>query len=540
MAAQPEPDITFFDAIEAYCDRLSQRPGATVGVHVSTRAAHYDITVERWGTERRTVWSASGLKGRFTPPPPDADSHGCRWPVTVEIPIGEEWESGFYLVTVRADDDRARAEGRDVARTGFVVRTGDGPEARAGRSLLVLATNTWNAYNTWGGSSLYTGGTQVAFARPWSRGMLDRDPTERDDRKAWPARWGEEPDPDGERFQEYRLSRGYSAAVGSSGWYQYERRFVEWAEGEDRRFDYAVSTDLEQDPSIADGYELILGIGHDEYWSGPQRDVVEAHVRRGGRYVSLSGNTMFWQVRVEPVTDTGRSTMVCHKYSAHETDPVMAGFTVVGSEDDGRGIPDPGRMTGMWADPVVGRPEAAFLGGSSVWGLYNRFGRAVRRGSGAFTVYRPDHWLLAGTNLGYGDLLGARHGAVGYETLGCRIQFDEFQQPVRAGDDGTPDAMEIVAFCPASNVGAGEYPKSISALSDQGDLEFIAQRIHGDLSPDSLARARNGTAIVAEVYPFGPDAGSVVTVGTTDWVFGLVDDESVIRVTANALDGPPR
>ena len=36
--------------------------------------------------------------------------------------------------------------------------------------------------------------------------------------------------------------------------------------------------------------------------------------------------------------------------------------------------------------------------------------------------------------------------------------------------------------------------------------------------------------------PFGAGGGEVVTVGTTDWVFGLADDPAVQRVTANALN----
>ena len=286
-----------------------------------------------------------------------------------------------------------------------------------------------------------------------------------------------------------------------------------------------MSSDLERDPGVLDGYTTVVSVGHDEYWSAGQRDAVEAHVRDGGRFVSFSGNTMFWQVRLEEVAGTGRDTMVCHKYSAHETDPVVA---------DGR----PTEMTGMFADPLVGRPEAAFLGGGSAWGLYVRFGKAVARGSGAFTVYRHDHWLLDGTDLRYGDLLGAADGCVGYETLGCRIQLDDFHMPIRRGGDDTPEDMTIVAFSPSSNLGAGEYPKSISALSDQGDLEFIARRLHGDLSERSLALARFGNAILAEVHPFGPDGGQVITVGTTDWVFGLPDDLAVARVTGNALRGP--
>ena len=36
--------------------------------------------------------------------------------------------------------------------------------------------------------------------------------------------------------------------------------------------------------------------------------------------------------------------------------------------------------------------------------------------------------------------------------------------------------------------------------------------------------------------PYGPGAGQVVIIGTTDWVFGLADDPAVARVTANVLD----
>ncbi len=520
----PEPDITFYDDIEGYCDALSYGPGETVGLHVSTRAERWSVRIERWGAERQEVWSAADLPGLFTPAPDDADRNGCRWPVTAELTVGDDWRSGFYLVTLTA---HGAEPGRDMAHTGFVVRAAADAARRTDGSpavLLVLATNTWNAYNTWGGASLYTGGRQVAFARPWSRGMLCRPPTERDDRKARPIRWGEKADVDGEIFQRYRLDRGYAPSIGSSGWYLYERRFAEWAEADGHRLDYAVSSDLEHDPGVLDGYTTVLSVGHDEYWSAAQREAVEAHVRGGGRFVSFSGNTMFWQVRLENVTGTDRETMVCHKYTAHETDPVVAA---------GR----PAEMTGMFADPLVGRPEAAFLGGGSAWGLYVRFGRSVARGSGAFTVYRHDHWLLEGTDLGYGDLIGATHGCVGYETLGCRIQLDDMHMPVRRGGDDTPADMTIVAWTPSSNLGVGEYPKSISALSDQGDLEFIAERIHGDLSERSLALARYGTAILAEVYPFGPDGGQVVTVGTTDWVFGLPDDLEVARVTTNALRG---
>ena len=505
-------DQTFHDEIEGYCGALSYVAGDLIELHVSTHAASFDVTIERWGAGRESVWTSAGVPGSFFEPPVDADANGCGWPVSVTLDIDESWRSGFYLVTLTAhgaDEDRA------VAHTGFVVRA-----ASPGSTLYVLPTNTWNAYNTWGGKSLYTGGTQVSFHRPFARGMLCRPEVDRDDRKARPTRFRETPDADGHIFQEYRTTNVYPSAIGSTGWFTHGRRFVEWAESEGYEFDYAVSSDLDT-PGMLDGYDSVVLVGHDEYWTAPERRTVEAFVERGGNLASFSGNTMFWRVRIEP--GTHGTTMVCHKYAGHQNDPALGSETPV---------------SGMWADPVVGEPEWTLLGGGSAFGLYHRFGQATAQGVGGFIVYRDEHWLFADTGLRYGDVLGRDDGAVGYETVGCPITFDDYQRPVPNGfalSLGVPKSTEIVAHVPSSNLGVGEYPKSIAALSDQGDLEFIANRIFGD-DPDSLAKARYGNAVMLTCKPYGDDGGEVITIGTTDWVFGLADDPAIQQVTGNVLN----
>lgn len=508
-------DITAYDAVEGYAGRLSVRPGDEVTLHVRCTTPTFDVAVHRWGARRELVHEQHAIPGVAHDIPADADANGCGWPVAVTIVVPEHWRSGFHHVTLTAHGAPAD---RAVGHAGFVVRAAEPPQRGSGRMLLVLATNTYNAYNTWGGCSLYTGGHQVSFRRPWGRGLVARPYTERDDRKSRPARWGEEADIDGEIYQRYRFDHGLPGFMGSTGWFTYERRFVEWAERHGHQFDMAVSTDLDDDPAVVDGYDLVLGVGHDEYWTAAGRDVVERHVAGGGNYASFSGNTMFWQVRLVD----GGDAMVCHKYRAHLADPVM-GTTLERS------------MSGMWADPVVDRPEVAFLGGGSAYGLYSRFGRATARGSGAFTVMRDSHWLFDGTDLRYGDLLGARDGVVGYETVGCRLQLDHHQLPVAAPDSGAPHDIQIVATAPSSNLAMGEYPSSIAALDDQGDLEFVAARLYGRVDDDSIARVRHGNAVMAVGRPFGETGGEVVTIGTTDWVFGLADDPAVGRVTENVL-----
>ncbi len=500
-------DVTHYDAVEAYCNQLSYLPGETVELHVRCATATYDLIVARWGSA--TVYSCEALAGTVPVTPPDADANGCRWPVATTIPVGSDWSSGVYLVTLRA---HGAVEERSIGYAMFVVRA---PRPTAS-TLLVLASNTYNAYNNWGGRSLYTGGHQVSFDRPFGRGMLLRPSTERDDRKSRPCLPGEEPDVDGAVYQEYRFAHGYPGYMSSSGWFTYERRFVEWAMDNGIVLDIAVSSDLERVPGLTDGYRLVLGVGHDEYWSAGQRDAVEGYVAGGGNYASFSGNTMFWQVRL---SDGGRR-MTCHKYSAHRTDPVL-------------GTDQQRSMSGLWCDPLVARPEWSFLGGGSAFGLYSRFGRATPRASGGFTVYRDGHWLFEGTGLRYGDQLGAAYGAVGYETVGVKLNFDDVGLPISLTPGAPP--TEVVAFSPASNLGAGDYPASVAAGADQCDLEFMAERLYGDLSAESLAKVRHGNAAMLTCRPFGDSGGQVVTIGTTDWVYAL-PDPAVSQITANVIN----
>jgi len=512
-ATTPIADVTRFDAVEGYCGQLSYRPGDEVTLHVASRSAQFDVEVYRWGATRELVWSQLGVVGIDHAVPADADANGCGWPVAVRFTVPSEWRSGFFHVVLRGHDDPSDAA---AGHAQFVVRSAT-PRARA---LLVIATNTYNAYNNWGGCSLYTGGNAVCFDRPFGRGMIWRPGTERDDRKSRPRYTGEQHDIDGLAYQAYRGALDYPGYIGSSGWFTYERRFVEWAEADGFEFDYAVSSDLELDPTALDGYQVVLCVGHDEYWSAAQRDAVERFVHGGGNLATFSGNTMFWQVRLEPLAGQHGRRMVCHKYSAQLTDPVM-------------GTAEQHTMSGMWADPVVGRPETSILGAGSAWGLYSRFGLATPRGSGAFTVYRDGHWMFEGTDLRYGDLLGVDAGVVGYETVGCKLTFDDYQLPVAAGGDGTPADIEVVAFTPAGNLRVGEYPKSIAAKDDQGDLEFVAERLYGRLDADSIARVRHGNAVMLTCRPT-EGSGEVVTIGTTDWVYGLADP-MVARVTRNVL-----
>ncbi len=515
-------------AVEGYAGRLSYEPGETVTLHLSvTRAgilgdvvpgdgpARCDVSVIRDGAAPQVVWRASDLAVDAHPVPDDAAAAGARWPAILEIPVTDEWRSGFHVVELRSRPVGAAPGGETVRHAGFAVRPRLGrPTAPA---LLALATNTWNAYNDWGGPNLYTGGTHVSFARPFARGYVDR-PDAAANRN---ANLGPRPDPDVEKWIAYVFAADVSPWAGCAGWPGWERPFVVWAERNGCAVDVCTNADLAERPELLEGYPLLLSVGHDEYWSWEMRDAVDAHLARGGNVAFLSGNTSYWQVRLE---DDGR-TMVGYKMTARTDDPVV-------------GTADAHRLTSMWSDPWIGRPETAMTGVSFTRGGYARIGRATPLGTGGYTVWRPEHWLLAGTELRYGDQLGAAHIVVGYECDGCALTLAD-GRPVPTHADGCPPGFEVVASAPAhlwsKTAEVDEYPSGLSALRAIGELEETADLLFGDHEPATTARIAHGHAVLGAYRSAG--GGTVVTTGCTDWVHGLAGgDPTVEQVTRTVLD----
>ncbi len=317
-----------------WCWPQSVRPGESVTLHVEGDRP-VEVAVVR-----------DGLTPRLQRRVPGSDR---------TITTGEDWPPGLYLVLLD-----------DAAPTAWFVVRG------AAAIVLELATNTWNAYNDVDGPNLYTGAVEVSFARPLAPGMLAKaDDTPRVGRRGY-----------GRATRDQELTSWH----GMAGWAGQERRFVRWAEANGLDIGYATNHDLEQHPDVLAGCRLLLSVGHDEYWTWGMRDTVDAFVAAGGNVAFLSGNTCYWQVRVEG------DVMVGYKHR-HAEDPVQSHLT-----------------TTMWADPITGRPEAEMTGVSFTRGGYHRIASSVPNGTGGYEVHRPEHWMLAGTELRRGDQLGADDG----------------------------------------------------------------------------------------------------------------------------------
>ncbi|MEL6984944.1 MAG: N,N-dimethylformamidase beta subunit family domain-containing protein, partial [Actinomycetota bacterium] len=207
---------------------------------------------------------------------------------------------------------------------------------------------------------------------------------------------------------------------------------------------------------------------------------------------------------------------------------------------------DDRRLTSMWSDPRIGRPETSTTGLSFTRGGYHRIGDAVAGGQGGYTVHRPDHWVLANTGLAAGDLLGAESTIVGYEVDGCALTWppptgsDPSPAPVPTGEDGAPSTLEILASAPARLISITddrcEAPAALWASVDPpGDLEGVAMILHDTPHPtqEQLDALGSGHAVLGL---FTKGDGMVFNAGTTDWAYGLDDDGPVGQVTTNVIE----
>lgn len=437
--------------IDGYTHQLSYAPGEEIEFRISTSATHYSLEIARLGATREVVFSQTELPGAAHPIPENASSHGCGWPTAFTLTVPETWESGYYEGTLRATDSGGTYVYRN-RRTAestlfFIVRP-----AKPGANtpiLLQLSTNTYNAYNNWGGFSLYgyhgqsqLQGNRVSFDRP---------------------------------------------AVGI--FKQWELPFVVWAEQNGYALDYAANSDLEFHPELLANYRLVLSIGHDEYWSGPMRDTLEAFIASGGNVAFLSGNSVCWQVRSE---DAGRA-LVCWKQNFHQDAVYKTG--------------DYRTLSTLWSHHLVGRPENELTGVGFLYGGYHRSHGQFMDGPAEYTVHRPEHWVFEGTNLSQNDTFGGADTIVGYECDGCELTYED-GLPVPTHRDGTPQGFTILATAPVR-----WHPD---------DCEWYEQ----------WEKGRTGAATMG-IYTKG---GTVFTAATTDWAHGLAGGDAVVeRVTHNVL-----
>ena len=243
--------------------------------------------------------------------------------------------SGVYLARPTRQDGAAAGQASHIV---FIVRD----DSRIADIVFQTSDTTWQAYNQYGGNSLYCGapfsnaGTAYGCAGRAVKVSYNRPMDTRNH------------DPQSFLFNaEYPMIR-FLEANGYNVKY--------WSGVDTDRFGANAVMGL----TSAKKPKIFLSTGHDEYWSGAQRTNVENARNAGVNLSFMSGNEVYWKTRWEPAITgamAGHRTLVSYK----ET---LAGAKIDPSTE----------WTGTWRDPRFspplgtsdgGRPENALIG--SIW-----------------------------------------------------------------------------------------------------------------------------------------------------------------------------
>ncbi len=388
-----------------------------------------------------------------------------RWPVSAHFDVPHDAPSGVYAARVRLAGQAAK----DALVVPFVV-TRRKPR-HEGVVAVLAATNTWHAYGRRPTKELAVSGlTSSCYSthsngRPFFHIGL---------RMPIPM------------AQPYAFESSRSQRTQSTHLVRNERFLEAWLDREGYAFEMVTDLDLHEAPELLDGFAALAIVGHSEYWSDRARQGVIDYLKRGGKVLSLSGDTM--TVRV--TFDDDVSVMECRKLVDNEDarwlSPTMWG-ECWHSEDGAPG--GSFRRSGKPPYDVLGMSFKGMIDD----GAANAFA--------PYTVVAPDHFLLNTPHKA-----AAEDGRIGLHSL---------------NGSGGASGYEFDANLDRTGLGPAPLPgvTTLASAFGQRNIEWLGEPDHGaDL-----------------IYWERPDGGVVVNFGSIASAGALPVDPAFANIVHNTL-----
>jgi hypothetical protein len=337
--------------VSGYVSEQALRPGQTERIYVSAPGSpSVRIAIYRMGWYAGAGGHEVLASGALPLVPQPGCRHRfatgltvCHWHPTLSFAIPSALPSGVYIAKLSA-------------RTGqsdclFVVL------ATQPQPLLAqLPTSTYEAYNAWGGDSLYPGGTDRVRITHSTQGVA------------------------------VSYDRPYDSVTGAGQFFARDVAMVWFLERYGYPVSYTTSESVDEDPGQLLGHRAVIDFGHSEYWSQRQEHGFAAALKAGTDLLFLGSDTMAWRVR----------------YAAH---------TLVSYKQYAALDPDRRQPTG----PFPG--GGASLTGSAYQGCITPRLRGPGPPTYRYFAWSPapslqPRWLFAGTGITRRTRI---HGIVGYE-----------------------------------------------------------------------------------------------------------------------------
>jgi len=327
--------------IEGFADHVSAKLGDRVRLFVSSKARHFHVEAFRFGyyggRGARLIWRSAWVGGhrqtktRFVAGTRMVEA---AWKPSLAFRITSAWVQGVYLLLLVGGD----------GSKSYVPLTVRNDSSRADL-VIQLPTTTWQAYNLWGGYSLYFG----------TRGASNR-------------------------AHVVSFDRPYSTTRGAPDFMDRARPLIALAERKGFDVTYWTDNDFHQRPLLLRHHRALITLGHDEYWSSEMRAGALGARAHGVNLAFLGSNADYRHIRLVASRLGGARHEIDYKTDWRQ-DPLYG----VRNRD----------VTSEWRTGPVPRPESALNGG-----LYQ-----CNPVQADMIVVRPTSWLFAGTGTYGGDHL---------------------------------------------------------------------------------------------------------------------------------------
>ncbi len=427
-------------SIQGFATQISVNKGEIVRFKIKTTATSYRLEIYRLGYYNNlgarliATISPSASLPQSQPNPLSDPATGLldcgNWGESASWQVPATATSGIYIVKL------VRADNGGASHMIFVVRDDQG----ASDILFQTSDTTWQAYNSYGGNSLYSGAPagrayKVSYNRPFN-----------------------------------------TRAGGTSfDWvFNAEYPMLRWLEANGYNVSYTTGVDSDVHGNLLASHRVFLSVGHDEYWSRAQRSNVEAARAAGTHLAFFSGNEIFWKTRWENSIDgsaTPCRTLVCYKETTA----------------DAKIDPSP-TWTGTWRDPRFSPPSD---GGRPENGLSGTiFSVNASQPTDRITVpfAYSSHWFWSHTGvdaLASGGTASLVNGSLGYE-------WDEspdngFQAPGLLHLSSTTISGLVLLLDYGSTYGVGTATHSLSLYRhSSGAFVFGAGTVQWSWGLDSV------------------------------------------------------
>ena len=301
-------------SVAGYVSAPAVMPGEVERIYVSAPGSRWvRIRIFRigWyhGAGGREVFASHRLRALDQPRCAHVYATGltqCRWDPTLSLRVPSSLPSGVYIAKLTT--------GTGASDCLFVVES-----VRPQPLLAQLPTATYEAYNGWGGDSLYPGGNDRVGVTGTTQGVA------------------------------VSYDRPYDSVTGAGQFFARDVAMIWFLERYGYPVSYTTSESVDSDPGQLSGHRALIDFGHSEYWSRRQQAAWARALRAGTSLLFFGSDTLAWRVRYEPATSRSSETG-------------SAGHVLVAYKEHAAQDPDRADPTGTFADRGARLAGSAYLG----------------------------------------------------------------------------------------------------------------------------------------------------------------------------------